>query len=257
MKKIYFLAGALGLLIVIPFFFKKSSVSQSQGPLDELIVGTNPNFPPFEFIENGKLVGFDIDVMNEVGKRTGMKVTYKDLAFDALLLEIAFGRIHAIASGMTPTAERAEQVLFTKPYLEKDPLVVISLASNPPLKSLNDLKGGDKEVIVNDGYTAESYMDKQKGITLKRLATPAEAFLALTTGRGYAYVSSRSAVQPFFDQYGTQKFNIFVIDEAADSYALAVSKRHPEILEKIEHGLDALHADGTLEKLKKKWHLSW
>ena len=231
-------------------FWKKSKTHED----DALIVGTNPNFPPFEFTRNGEIVGFEIDLMNEVAKKIGKKIMYKDLAFDALLLEINFGRIQAIAAAMTPTPERTKQVLFTKPYLEHDPLVVISLATHP-ITTLDDLKG--KEVVVNDGYTAESYMAQNKNVVLKRLPTPAEAFLALKAGRAHAYVSARSAVQPFFDQYGTMLFNIFVIPDASDSYALAISPRHPELQADIQKALDSLEADGTLKELKKKWHLLW
>lgn len=222
---------------------------------DVLVVGTNPNFPPFEFSKDGVLEGFEIELVKELGKKLNKKITFKDLAFDALLLEMKMGGIQMIASAMTPTAERAKHVLFDKPYLQEDPLVVITLANNPGIRSLTELK--DKEVVVNDGYTAESYMASQPGIHLKRLQAPAEAFLALSSGRAFAYVSARSAVQPFFDQYGTRKFNLFVIPGAYDSYALAVSKKYPELLKQVRNAMQQLEKDGTLTKLKQKWHLQW
>ncbi len=221
----------------------------------KLVIGTNASFPPFEFIKDGTLQGFDIDLSNEIAHRLKKEVEYRDLAFDGLLLELVTNRVQVLAAGMTPTPKRAEKMFFTQPYIEADPLVVITLSGAPAIQRLSDLK--DKEIIVNDGFTAETFMEAQKDIVLKRLSTPAEAFLALKMQRGYAYVSSRSAVQPFFDQHGTEAFTIFTIPEAADSYALAVSKKHPELLDNINKVLDAMQKDGTLKKLREKWHLAW
>lgn len=252
MKKIIVLlsiaAGAGALFSV----YKKMSGPKNLS--SAIIVGTNPNFPPFEYKENGELKGFEIELMDALAQKMGKKIEFKDLAFDTLLLEIQFGKIDMIASAMTPTPLRAQKVTFTKPYLAQDPLVVITSADHP-ITTMSDLVG--KEVVVNDGYTAESYMMTQKGVELKRLATPAEAFLALNTGRAYAYVSARSAVQPFFDKYGTQKFSLFEIPGVFDSYALAVAKNNPELHASLQSALDAMQADGSLVALKKKWHLVW
>jgi polar amino acid transport system substrate-binding protein len=223
----------------------------------QLMVGTNAAFPPFTYQKDGEIIGFDIDLIKAVGQELDKEVIIKDMAFDALLMDAQSGRINVIAAGMSPTPERAKQLNFTKPHLEQDPLVVITLAAHTP-QSIEDLN--DKAVVVNDGYTAESYMKKMQEqhptIDVKSLATPAESFLALSNGRAYAYVSSRSAVQPFFDQYGTEKFHILTLPES-DSYALAVPKAYPELFAEIQQALDALERNGTLTQLKNKWHLNF
>jgi ABC-type amino acid transport substrate-binding protein len=252
MKKIVVIASAVvivALIITFSSFFKKEAEQQE----NLLVVGTNPNFPPFEYKEDGELVGFDIDLMHAIGDYLGKKIVFKEMPFDALLIEAETGRINLIASGMTPTAERSKKLFFTEPYVGDDPLVVITLASAKP-QTLKDLHG--KEVIVNDGYTAESYMKQQSGINLIGLATPAESFLAILNGRAYAYVSARSAVQPFFDRYGEGKFNILTLD-VSDRYALAVPKAYPEVFEEIKGALDALTKNGILRQLKQQWHLDF
>ena len=250
MKKKLLLCGALTLAALLITYFYTSNTKSID--TNELIVGTNPHFPPFEYIKDGEVVGFDIELIKEIAQRIGKKLILKDTAFDTLLLEAQAGRIHMIAAAMTPTPERAKQVIFTKLYLAQDPLEVITLAGQPQPKTLNDLKG--KEVVVNDGFTAESFMAKQPGVILKRLQFPAEAFLAVLSSRAYAYVSARNAVQPFFDQHGSEKFNRLTLP-VFDSCAFAISKKHPELLEPIQKALDELENNGFLEKLKKKWHL--
>jgi arginine/lysine/histidine transporter system substrate-binding protein len=252
MKKVLFYSIITIFFLSAALFFVKKKAPYLQD--DELIVGTNPNFPPFEFKKNGDLVGFEIDLMHEIGKRLNKKIIFKDMAFDMLLIEAQCNRMHMIASGMTPTPERAQKVLFTKPYLMKDPLIIITRADQPQPKNVEDLQG--KNVVVNDGYTAESYMKKQMGIHLKSLPNPAEAFLTLKTGRADAYVAARSTVQLFFDQNKDQTFNTTTLD-VYDSYALAVCKTQTKLFKRIQTVLERLEDDGTLLKLKEKWNLNF
>jgi polar amino acid transport system substrate-binding protein len=99
-------------------------------------------------------------------------------------------------------------------------------------------------------------MSRIPGINLKRLKSPAEAFLALANGKGDAYVIANNIAQPFFKQYGQKQFNIFTLKDVTDSYSFAISNKYPELLESIQRALDAMEADGTLAKLKQKWNLA-
>lgn len=257
MKKI--ILGVVSVLagLIIYFYFLSSNqlIKRSQSTANSLIVGVNANFQPFEFIENGKLTGFEIELVRAIGDYLHQDISFKDMAFDALLLEAQMGRIQLIAGALTPTPERAKQLLFTKPYLDKDPLIVITRKTDFVPQKLADLAG--TTILVNDGYTAESFMAQQSGITLRRIESPAEAFFALQNDTSVdAFVSAQSAVQPFFDKYGVDKFNILQLP-VADNYALAISKRYPELFEQIEKALEALHNDGTILTLKKKWHLDF
>ena len=72
-----------------------SSTDKQGGAADEqktLVVGMEPTFPPFEFTDNGKYVGFDIDLANAIGEKTGMQVEVKSLGFDALSRHCAAAR---------------------------------------------------------------------------------------------------------------------------------------------------------------------
>lgn len=254
MKKILGLLSVIGVLVLGIIYYVYRSNSTPMRNQDLLIIGTNASFPPFEYRDNGVVTGFDIDLIEAIGAQLGKKIVIKDMAFDSLLMEAQAGTVHVLASALTPTPERREKLLFTDLYLADDPLVVITLSSHAP-QNLSDLKG--KEVIVNDGYTAESYMKQhQNGIMLRSLATPAEAFLALNNGRAYAYVSARSAVQPFFDRYGIEKFTLLTLS-ASDSYALAVPKAYPLIFEQIQQALRVLEDNGVMAELKNKWHLNF
>lgn len=254
MKKNGLFIGLVAVLMMSAWvYFRPQQASMAKRNVDQLIVGTNAMFPPFEYKEDGNLVGFEIDLMREIGALLHKEIVFKDMPFDSLLMEAHAGKVQVIAAAMTPTQERRKQILFTKEYLANDPLIVITRTGNE-IGSLNDLQG--KEVVVNDGYTAEAYMKHETDIPVKSLQSPAEAFLALKTGRAYAYVSAQSAVQPFFDKQGKEKYSIFSLP-VSDSYAIAVSKQFPDLFEKIENALHVLEKNGILHVLKEKWHLNF
>lgn len=254
-KKVLPILIVLTLLMASSFFIWLS-VRKADAPKEDtsLIVGTNAEYYPFSFIDNDAIAGFDIDIIKEVARRLGKDIEFKDMPFDALLPKIQFGAIQVIAAGITATPEKAKKVLFTKPHLTGDPLIVISLAKNPAITGLTDLD--EKEVVVNEGYTADLYMSTISGPKIKRLATPAEAFLALNSGNAYAFVAAKSSVQPYFDKYGVKEFNIFTLDGVQDNYSFAISKKYPDLLSSIQKELDEMEQDGTIAALAQKWKLS-
>ena len=165
---------------------------------------------------------------------------------------LQLGKIQVIAAGLTATPQRARNVLFTNPYLEGDPLIIIS-RNTFPIETVGDLNG--KEVIVNEGYTADLYMSQISGPILKRLKTVAEAFLALTSGRAIAFVTAKNAAQPFFDKQGAEGYHIAVIPGTDENSSLAVSQKYPELLAEIQSVLDHMKKDGFISNLRTKWGL--
>jgi polar amino acid transport system substrate-binding protein len=215
-----------------------------------LIVGTNAEFPPFTFIEKGEIVGFDIDIASEVSRRLHTEMQIKDMPFDALIPELTLGQVHILAAGMSYTEERAKRALFTHPYLTDDPLVILSKERE---LTIDDLKG--KTVVVNEGYTADLYLSKKPEIALVRLASPADAFLALKSGRADAFVTAKNTLDAFLSTQDGAEFYWKAIDNTAEDCSLVVSKKYPELLERIQKCLDEMAKDGTLQEIKAKWKL--
>ncbi len=244
------LASLLASIIAVWYLANRSSSAPHKIPENVLIVGTNTEYAPFSFIEDNSPTGFDIDLIHEIAKRMNKTIELKDMPFDALIPALQIGSVQVIASGITPTAERAQRVLFTKPYLVGDPLLIVSLAENP-LTSIEQLT--NKQVAVNEGFTADYYMSKIKGPELIRFASAMESFMALDSNRVDALVAAQNNVKPFLEHYGAKKFKVSVISGTSDEYALAISKKYPELLEPIQNALDEMEKDGTLETLKKKW----
>ena len=227
------------------------SVSILHALAPALIVGTNAEFPPFCYIENKTIVGFDIDIAKEVAQRLGKKIQFKDMPFDALIPEIILGHVDFVAAGMSYTEERAKRVSFTKPYITEDPLVILT-NSNKKM-TLDDLQG--KTVIVIEGFTADLFMSSKNGINLIRLPTQADGFMAIKSNRADAFVTAKSTVDAFFDIQDSSAFHTSLLEGTGETCALVVPKNKSEILTEVQNALDDMETDGTLTKLKAKWKL--
>lgn len=249
---IILIAGTLLFTYGLMRYTKKEPIEKDNSTL---VIGTAAEFAPFEFIENDLIVGFDIDLIRQLAQRIGKKLEIHDLPFTTLIPQLQMGKIHAIIAGMTPTKERAESVLFTHKYINGDPMLIVSLKNKPQITALTNLNG--KEVIVNEGFSSDVYLSKNNPeIRLKRLATIADAFMALRAGKGDAFVISKNTLQPFFEKYDRAEFNIFEIPGSQESAAIAVSKKYPDLREQLNKALDQMKQDGSLEGLKRKWKLS-
>lgn len=220
---------------------------------DVLIVGTNADYPPFAFVKDGEIVGFEIDLINEVAKRMKKTTRLIDMPFSALIPKLQTGGIEIIAAGMAPTPQRAKRALFTRPHIFGEPLYIVTLAERTPLTTITQLK--DTTVIVNDGFTADYYVSALPNVTPLRLGTSAEALLALQAGRGESFITAASALEPFFATRDKQSFVMTPIPDTEEQSAFAVSQRYPELLTHIQRAMDEVENDGTLADLKQKWNV--
>lgn len=243
------LIAALCILIVAVIGFYMLPAKHKDENI--LVVGTNAEFPPFSYIDKGEIVGFDIDIAKEVAKRLNKTIKFKDMPFDAIIPDLMLGNIDFVAAGMSATQERAKKVLFSRPYLLEDPLVVLTTSQNKDALALK--KFSEMTIVVNEGYTADLYMSKKEGVNLIRLPAPADAFQCLKSGRAEAFVTAKSTVNSFFEVQDASGFNVTPIDDSNENCALVFSKEHQELLNQVQAILDAMEADGTMNKLKKKW----
>ena len=254
-KTLYMLiAVAVGLLLFKYGYYKKirTDIAQRTPSHSSLIVGTNAEYPPYTFIQNNTIVGFDIDIINEVARRLDKEIELKDMPFDALIPEIQMGTIDVIAAGITATPEREKHVFFSQPYLSNDPLVIVSKAQNA-FENIDALNS--KTVIVNDGFTADAYVAGLKGVSVTRLPTLSEALLALETDRGDAFITANTPLVPYFEKHGKKNFHVASIPNTEQTTSLAVSKKNPALLEEIKRVIAEMLTDGTIDSYKKKWKL--
>jgi len=239
---------ALSTLVTTAIMFK-SDHKRNEGVL---VVGTSDDYPPYTFNENGKIVGFDIDLARAVADRLGKKICVKSMNFSILLLELDRGVVDLLAAGITPR-KTSFNVKFTEPYIAGDPFIVISRVPYASDISVEDLFG--KTVVVNEGYTSDFFLSQYPCINLVRLETVAEAILALKTGKAEFFVVAKTVIDPFFSTNPSFSFPHTLLRDLTESYAFVLSGKEKKLFNDVQKALNDLTLDGTVEMLKRKWNL--
>ena len=129
----------------------------------KLYVGTNAEFKPYEYLENGEIVGFDIDLMEAIGEKLGYEIVWHNMSFDGLLPALQMKKIDAVIAGMGQTPKRQKAVTFSMPYLlfsSDEHYVIVNEESNYVKKE--ELNG--KKIGVQIGTMQEEFAKDLGGL---------------------------------------------------------------------------------------------
>ena len=212
-------------------------------------VGTEPAFPPFESTENGELVGFDIDLMNEIGARAGQTIEFNSLPFDGLIPALQGGSIDAAISGMTITEERSQTVDFSDPYFDAG-LAIAVADDTTDIQTLDDLEG--KKIAVQIGTTGAATAEGVKDSVVSTFDSAPLALQELANGNVDAVVNDAPAT---LDAIKTGNIpGITVVGEllTEEAYGIATPKGSGNV-EAINTALAEIRADGTYATIYEKW----
>lgn len=160
----------------------------------ELVLGLDDSFPPMGYSDSktGEIVGFDIDLAEEVCKRLGVKLKKQPISWDAKEIELSSKNIDVIWNGMTVTDERIENMYLSKPYIANAQVIIV--AEDSPIKTKADLAG--KKVGLQKGSSAleaveadtETYNAIMNGGEIVQFDENLTAYLDLKAGRIDAFV---------------------------------------------------------------------
>ena len=157
MKK--FLTVALAGVLAASMLFTGCSKKEESKVPDKLIVGTNAEFPPFEYMNDKKQPdGFDIAMIKEIGKRMDKKVEIQNMEFKSLIGAMESNSINTIIAGMTKTKERQKSVDFSDSYYTSNQAIILKKDSK--IKKLSQLEG--KKVGVQEGTTGDIIASGEK-----------------------------------------------------------------------------------------------
>ena len=241
MKKIiaFLLAAVLLSVCLVSCGPKGKSLADVQDA-GKLVIATSPDFPPFESLEGGKVVGIEIDVMELICKELGVELEVVQMDFDSVLIGVQSAKYDAGVSGITITPARQKNMLFTAPYYNAAQVIVVKEGSD--IKGKADL--ADKTVSVQTGTTAESGC-QDENLSIQAFAANADAKAALTTGKVDAWVvDNLTAIQMVEDGDG-----LVILEEkmTEEPYGFAFAFGSEDLVEKINTILAKLIEDGTLE----------
>lgn len=221
----------------------------AQAQSNVLRVGTDATFPPMEFVENGKRTGFDIELVEAVGKAMGKQVEWVDIDFKGLIPGLISKRFDMAVSAIYITDERKKVVDFTEPYYAGG-LVAMVKEGNTSINKLADLDG--KKVSVQVGTKSVGYLTQHfPKVQRVEVEKNQEMFNLVDIGRADAAVTGKPAAY----QYVRTRPGLRVIEEqlTTEEYGMALRKDSAELTKAVNAALAKLKSDGTYDAIVKKW----
>lgn len=233
---------------------------KSENRSDEtLIVGLQGGYPPFEFIDdNGKLVGYDLDLSQLIADRLGKKLMVQDMEFEGLILSLIQGKIDLIISGMNITPSRLQAIAMV-PYYGDDATSFNLVFWNKIPEGVNTLEDIAKikgaSISVQVGTIPETYMGRYKDIPIKSFQGAHAPIMDVKYGKSIA-----NLVEPDVAEYMKKEHPQIQIlnvplpeDEKIFGFGLGIKKENTEFTEKVSQIIQELKASGELKRLEDKW----
>ena len=221
---------------------------------NEIKVGTNAEFPPFEKLEgSGEITGFDAEILAAVAEAENLSLDFQHVGWDTMLNGVANGQIDAGISAITITEDRQKIYDFTDPYFEAKQVILVPNKSQ--VQTLKDLKG--KKIGVQSSTTGEKVVQESFGTTypgLKRYDVISSAVDDLRLGRVDAVVVDEAVNAEYIKKLGADQFKM-VTDPAmpAESYGMIVKKGDQELLTRLNSGLKKIKQNGTYDQIYAKY----
>lgn len=212
-----------------------------------LYVGTNAEFAPFEYLEKGKVTGFDMELMNALAKEMKMDVKIENMAFDGLLPALQMKKVDVVIAGMTETPERKKAVSFTKPYFKAKQVIITKKGKD--IKDFKELSG--KKVGVMLGFTGDAVVSDIKGAKVQRFDATYSAVMALEKGKVDAVVADSEPAKKYIASY--KDLAIASAKAEEEDYAIAVRKNDKALLDNLNKALVKVKSNGTYDALLKKY----
>jgi polar amino acid transport system substrate-binding protein len=234
----------LGLCATMTFMLGGAASAESV-----LRVATDATFPPFEYAENGKRVGFDVELIEAIAQLLNRQVEWTEIDFKGLVPGLVANRFDVAASAIYITDERRKVVDFTDSYYPGG-LVIMTRTGDRSIKGPDDLKG--KKVTVQVGTKSVNFL-KDNFPTVERVEVEKnqEMFQLVEIGRADAAVTGKPAAKLYAHTRGTLQ----VVDQplTVEEYGFALRKDEPELVKQFNDALKALKADGTYDRLVSKY----
>ena len=218
----------------------------------ELVLGLDASFPPMGFTdENNEIIGFDIDVAQEVCNRMGVELVKQPINWDTKEEDLKVGKIDCIWNGMSINPARAEAMNLSDPYMKNEMIFVVPADSE--IKSMDDLEG--KTVGVQTGSTAQEILeawDKFDTITESPLEENVTALSQMELGFSDA-VFLDSVVANYFITSNNKDYVILDGNLEAEEYAVGFRKEDQALRDEVQKTLSEMKADGALGEISTKW----
>lgn len=210
---------------------------------NKLILATEAGFAPYEYYQDGEIVGVDIDIAREIAASLGKELVIKDVSFDFIINEIKSGKSDIGAAGMSITKERLEEVDFSVEYAVSNQVVIVPMDSR--ITSIDQIS--NQKIAVQLGTVADSYVNKNyKDATVIRQKKYLSMVEDLKAGKVDLIIMDLLPASEIVKSNDGLK----ILDEYlfTDKYGMAIKKGNKELLDKVNDVLTRLMSEGKIEE---------
>jgi ABC-type amino acid transport substrate-binding protein len=220
----------------------------SGGGGEALTVGSDIPYPPFEQGKEGNYEGFDVELLEAVGKAIERDVEFQDTSFDTIFLDLARGNFDVVASAATITDEREKTVDFTNPYYISEQAILVKEGGD--IDSVEKLAGAT--IGVQQGTTGQEFVEEEgEAGELRKYPQGPDAVSALENGTVDAVVIDIPVAENAVNASEGLETSAAIPTE--EEYGFAVAQGETELLEELNEGLKEVIEDGTYAQLYEKW----
>jgi len=235
----------LVLILLASLLICVSSCKKKTEPV--LRIGTNAEYPPFEYKEGDKFVGVDMDLAVKLAEKLDLKYEITDMDFDALIPSLTNDKIDLALSAITITDERKQQVDFSLPYYVANQVIIGKLDNKTEITKLEDI--AKLKVGAQNGTTGQIYLDSMlvkpnimKKDNLRKYSTNIEAITDMLNGNIDYVIIDDSAAQGYAK---LKPIKIMYKIETNENYGIAMQKNSP-YKDKINTALSEMMSSGEL-----------
>ena len=215
-----------------------------------LKVATNVAFPPYEYYEDEKVVGIDVDIVQAICDKLGYEMELSDMEFGSIITAVAAGKVDVGFGAITITEERAKSVNFTTSYSTGIQSIIVK--EDSPITGVEDLEEKGIKIGVQQDTTGDIYATDQFGEDhMARFNKGADAVQALITGKVNCVIIDNSPAETFVAQ--NKGLKILPTAYAEEAYGFELNKNATELYEEFNGALEELLKDGTVQKIIDKY----
>lgn len=210
---------------------------------NELIMVTEAGFAPFEYYENGEVVGVDVEIAKEIAKELGKELVIKDVAFDSIINEVKTGKADIGAAGISYSEERSKQVDFSNDYFTSNLIIIIKNSSNE--NEYSNLS--NKKIAVQLGSTADTYITKKyKDANIVRQKKYLTTIEDLRNDKVDCVVMDELPAKSILQNNKDLKIINNII--SSENYGMIVKKGNKELLNIVNKVIDRLINEGKIDE---------
>ena len=222
------------------------SITACGGKKDVLVVGTEPGFAPYEYMQGDKVVGIDMDIAQAIADSMGKELEIKIMDFDGALAAVQSGKVDFVAAGVSVNEERKAVMDFSDFYVNSTEVVVVNKA-NPTVTGVDQLNG--KVIGVQQGNIADGFVSNPDNVTpaeVKRYPKFVQAAEDLKNGKIDCIVMDQFPAEELVAANDALTILDGVLFE--DQYAIAIKKGNTEMLDEVNKVIAQLIEEGKIDE---------